>query len=41
MKTSIKTIGLLATLAFGIAHQLHAQVPDLTKDAATIKRELT
>ena len=41
MKTSIKTIGLLATLAFGIAHPLFAQVPDLTKDAATINRELT
>ncbi len=41
MKTSIKTIGLMAALVFGIAHPLFAQVPDLTKDAATIKRELT
>ena len=41
MKTSIKTIGLLAALAFGIAHPLHAQVPDLTKEAVTVDRKLT
>ncbi len=34
MKTSIKTIGLLAALAFGIAHPLFAQVPDLTAAGA-------
>ncbi len=41
MKTSIKTIVLLAALAFGIAHPLHSQVPDLTKDAASVDRKLT
>ena len=32
MKTSIKTIGLLAALALGLTSPLFAQVPDLTKD---------
>ena len=41
MKTSIKTIGLLAAFAFGIAHPLHAQVPDLTTDASSVDRKLT
>lgn len=41
MKTSIKTLGLLAALVFGIVHPLSAQVPDLTKDAASVDRKLT
>jgi len=41
MKTSIKTIGLLAALATSLTSPLFSQVPDLTKDAATIDRELT
>ena len=32
MKTSIKTIGLLAALAMGLTSPLFSQVPDLTKD---------
>jgi hypothetical protein len=34
MKTSIKTIGLLAALAMGLTSPLFSQVPDLTKDGA-------
>ena len=41
MQTSIKTAGLLAALAMGIASPLFAQVPDLTKDAQTVDRKLT
>jgi len=43
MKTSIKTIGLLATLAVGLTSPLFAQIPDLTAAGvvATIKRDLT
>lgn len=41
MKTSIKTIVLLAALATSLTSPLFSQVPDLTKDAATIDRELT
>jgi hypothetical protein len=31
MKTSIKTIGLLAALVTGLTSPLYSQVPDLTK----------
>jgi HEAT repeat protein len=41
MKTSIKTIGLLASLAMGLASPLYSQVPDLTKDAQSVDRKLT
>jgi Family of unknown function (DUF6288)/HEAT repeats len=41
MKTSIKTIGLLAVLAMGLASPLSAQVPDLTKDTQAVDRKAT
>ncbi len=41
MKTSTKTIGLLAALAMALTSPLFSQVPDLTKDTASIDRELT
>ena len=41
MKTSIKTIGLLAALAMGLASPLFSQVPDLTKDTQSVDRKLT
>lgn len=41
MKTSIKTIGLLAALAMGLTSPLYSQVPDLTKDTPSVDRELT
>jgi Family of unknown function (DUF6288)/HEAT repeats len=41
MKSSIKTIGLLAALAMGLTSPLFAQVPDLTKDTQSVDRELT
>ena len=34
MKTSIKTIGLLAALAMGLTSPLFSQVPDLTAASA-------
>jgi hypothetical protein len=40
MKTSIKRIGLLAALAVVLTNPLFSQVPDLTKYAASIDREL-
>ena len=41
MKTSIKTIGLLAALAMGLTSPLFSQVPDLTKDTQSVDRKLT
>ena len=41
MKTSIKTIGLLAALALGLTSPLFAQVPDLTKETQSVDRQLT
>jgi hypothetical protein len=41
MKPSIKTIGLLAALAMGLTSPLFSQVPDLTKDAQSVDRNLT
>ena len=41
MKTSIKTIGLLAALAVGLTSPLFSQVPDLTKDSQSVDRKLT
>ena len=41
MKTSIKTIGLLAALWMGLTSPLFSQVPDLTKDTQSVDRELT
>ena len=41
MKTSIKTIGLLAVLAMGLTSPLFSQVPDLTKDTQSVDRKLT
>ena len=41
MKTSIKTIGLLAALAVGLTSPLFSQVPDLTKDTQSVDRKLT
>jgi hypothetical protein len=41
MKTSIKTIGLLAALAVGLTSPLLSQVPDLTKDTQSVDRKLT
>lgn len=41
MRTSIKTIGLLAALAMGLTSPLFSQVPDLTKDAKSVDREST
>jgi hypothetical protein len=41
LKTSIKTIGLLATLAVGLTSPLFSQVPDLTKDTQSVDRTLT
>ena len=41
MKTSIKTIGLLAALAVGLTSPLFSQVPDLTKDTQSVDRSLT
>jgi HEAT repeat protein len=41
MKKFIKTTALASTLMLSVASPLFAQVPDLTKDAATINRELT
>jgi HEAT repeat protein len=41
MNIFVKTTALASTLMLGIANPLSAQVPDLTKDAATINRELT
>ncbi len=41
MKKFIKTTALASTLMLGNAIPLSAQVPDLTKEAATINRELT
>ena len=41
MKTSIKTIVLLAALAMGLTSPLFSQVPDLTKDTQSVDRKLT
>ena len=41
MKTSIKTIGLLAALAMGLTSPLYSQVPDLTRDTQSVDRALT
>ncbi len=41
MKTSIKTIGLLAALAVGLTSPLFSQVPDLIKDSQSVDRKLT
>ena len=41
MKTSIKTIGLLAALTMGLTSPLFSQVPDLTKDTQSVDRKLT
>ena len=41
MKPSIKTIGLLAALAMGLTSPLFSQVPDLTKYAQSVDRNLT
>jgi alpha-L-rhamnosidase len=41
MKSSIKTIGLLAALAMDLASPLFSQVPDLTKDAQSVDRKFT
>jgi len=41
MKTLIKTTTLAGTLMLGAANPLSAQAPDLTKDAASVDRELT
>ncbi|PAW82971.1 MAG: hypothetical protein B9S33_14335 [Pedosphaera sp. Tous-C6FEB] len=41
MKTSIKTIGLLAAVAMGLASPLFSQVPDLTKDTKRVDRKET
>lgn len=41
MKTLIKTTALAGTLMLGAANPLSAQAPDLTKDAASVDRELT
>jgi hypothetical protein len=41
MKNFIKTTALASTLMLGAANPLLAQVPDLTKDAASVDRELT
>jgi len=41
MKISIKTIGLLAALALGLASPLFSQVPDLTKEMQSVNRKLT
>lgn len=41
MKTSIRTHGLLAALAVGIASPLFSQVPDLTKDTQSVDRTAT
>ena len=40
MKTSIKTIGLLAALAMALTGPLFSQVPDLTKDTQAVDRSL-
>ena len=40
MKTSIKTIGLLAALAVGLTSPLFSQVPDLTKDTQSVDRTI-
>ena len=41
MKSLIKTIRLLALLAMGLTSPLYSQVPDLTKDTASVDRTLT
>jgi hypothetical protein len=41
MKTFFKTTALAGTLMLGAANPLSAQAPDLTKDAASVDRELT
>ena len=41
MKSLNKTIGLLALLAMGLASPLYSQVPDLTKNTASVDRTLT
>ena len=41
MKTSVKTIGLLAALAVGLPGPLFSQVPDLTKDTQSVDRAAT
>ncbi|MCX6872727.1 MAG: DUF6288 domain-containing protein [Verrucomicrobia bacterium] len=41
MKTSLKTIGLLAVLAVGLTSPLFSQIPDLTKDTQSVDRKLT
>ena len=40
MKTSIKTIVLLASLAMGLTSPLFSQVPDLTKGTQSVDRNL-
>ena len=40
MKTSIKTIPLLAALAVGLTSPLFSQVPDLTKDTKSVDRTI-
>ncbi len=41
MKTSIRSIGLLAAFAMGFISPLFSQVPDLTKDAQSVDSKLT
>jgi hypothetical protein len=41
MNLFIKTTFLASTLMLGVASPLFAQVPDLTKDTASINREFT
>jgi hypothetical protein len=41
MKSFVHTTTLLTVFIFRLSNPLYAQVPDLTKDAATINRELT
>jgi len=40
LKTSIKTIGLLAALAMALTGPLFSQVPDLTKGMQPVDRKL-
>ena len=41
MKSSLQTAALLTALIFGMVNPLCAQVPDLTKDAASVDRKQT